>query len=204
MHTHTHKCTLDLPQCWYCDIAEDLGTILWRKPWTSAVSSQLCEAEMHLYNPLLKGETSLPSCLCAAVSLFFSLCYGWINCRCTVFARLLLNCATWQLETTHMLRILICFVCHLVFVCLRKEVSFVICCVHMQGFFFFFLVFTQSEAISSLLFCMVLMPISLYNLLISPERRNSSLFCFAPPFFFVSLEGLIEKWKKYQCAHRLC
>lgn len=127
--------------------------------------------------PLIKR-----SCLCAAVSLFFSLC-------------LLLNCATWQLETTHMLRILICFVCHLVFVCLRKEVSFVICCVHMQGFFFFFLVFTQSEAISSLLFCMVLMPISLYNLLISPERRNSSLFCFAPLFFCIS-RGLDWKVKK--------
>lgn len=90
-------------------------------------------------------------------------------------------------------------------ICLFEKGSIVcnLLCTY-AGFFFFFLVFTQSEAISSLLFCMVLMPISLYNLLISPERRNSSLFCFAPPFFFVSLEGLIEKWKKYQCAHRLC
>lgn len=78
-------------------------------------------------------------------------------------------------------------------ICLFEKGSIVcnLLCTY-AGFFFFFLVFTQSEAISSLLFCMVLMPISLYNLLISPERRNSSLFCFAPPPF-LCLEGLIEK-----------
>lgn len=30
-----------------------------------------------------------------------------------------------------------------------------------------------------LFFCVLLIPISLYNLLSSPERRNSSLFCFS-------------------------
>lgn len=49
----------------------------------------------------------------------------------------------------------------------------------------------QSEIISLLVFCMALIPISLYNLLPSPERRNSSLFCFSP-----QLLSCLEGWLK--------
>lgn len=48
-----------------------------------------------------------------------------------------------------------------------------------------------------------LIPTSLCNLLLCPERRNPSLHCFSSWTAFMST-GLIEKWKMYQCAHKLC
>lgn len=53
-----------------------------------------------------------------------------------------------------------------------------------------------------LFFGVLLIPISLYNLLRSPERRNSSLFCFSSQLLSC-LGGLIEKWKMYPSAHKL-
>ena len=49
-----------------------------------------------------------------------------------------------------------------------------------------------------LFFCMVLIPISLYNLLPNAERRNSSLFCFS------QLLSCLEGWLKIEkciCVH---
>lgn len=59
----------------------------------------------------------------------------------------------------------------------------------------------QSEIIPSLFFCVVLIPISLYNLLLGPpERRNSSLFCFFPLQLLSRLEGLLKS-EKCICVH---
>lgn len=49
----------------------------------------------------------------------------------------------------------------------------------------------SQKNISLLVFCMALIPISLYNLLPSPERRNSSLFCFSP-----QLLSCLDGWLK--------
>lgn len=117
----------------------------------SVVSSQLFEAEMHLYNPLLKGETFLLSCLILCSVLLQG------NKLLLLHFRSLVTQLCYVDSWKHLNALDSISFCATLCVSLCEKGSNLLCTYAI----FFSFVSTQSEIISSPLFCMALIPISL-------------------------------------------
>lgn len=167
---HTCLCTLDFFFYSSVDVAESFSTILWRNQAGVQIHLSESVAEMHLCNPLLKGETCEASCLILRSVL---LQRNQIVVALFKLTRCIAKLCYLTAEKPKMFWILIYFfLSSCVFLCIR------------EGNIFINLNTRRPSCIrkwfSSSLFCVVLIPISLCNLLLCPERRNSSLLFFSP------------------------
>lgn len=129
---------------------------------------------MHLCNPLLKGATFLLSCLILCRLLLQG------NRSLLYFSSHVAKACYLTVENTEMLLILIYCVQLCALLVSPCETGNRICnllCTYA------ILSLCSQKPFPLLFFCMILIPISPHNLLPSPERRNSSLFCFSPQLF---------------------
>lgn len=135
----------------------------------------LFEAEMHLYNPLLKGATFVPSCLILCRVLLQG------NQLLLYFSSHITKLCYLTAENIQTLWILIYFVQLYALLVSLCETGSIICnllCTYA-------ILFPCSRKLFlPLFFCVLLIPISLYNLLPQPEERKFisllffSLNCF--------------------------